>query len=402
MKLTALLLATIPALLLAQTDAERLDALNRQADRHLAAYDLDKAESLLDEALTVARRIGTGHELPAIVRLTDLQFDLQKRDGQGWMNIALPHLIRGIELAKAAPVEMGNQLAARLALTIIQMPPGQTKPDMSAPFVKFLELWIGQLEQSEGPLSTHTAIPYRALLYSSMGSEGLSRAQNACDIWGAANQTPPPDFAALLVDCAEIDLHGMNAESSIRLSRKARAAASARGPRYAYEKVLSYLIEGESEFWQSNNLGAVSAFDSAVEVAGKLLAPSHPIWDRIHSDRAPLLRSPGASSQHELVPRSAPSGAVPGRIQPAKVITKVDPLYTKKARAEKFEGSSLVAVLIAADGKGKVFNTFQPVPYELNASVQKAITEWTFQPWTRDGKAVAGVSLFEVKFQLKN
>lgn len=40
----ALLLMAIPALLLAQTDADRLPHLNRQADPLIAIYDLDKAE----------------------------------------------------------------------------------------------------------------------------------------------------------------------------------------------------------------------------------------------------------------------------------------------------------------------------------------------------------------------
>ena len=173
------------------------------------------------------------------------------------------------------------------------------------------------------------------------------------------------------------------------------------GPRCAYETVLSYVIEAEAQSSWLNLLAAQSAINSANALALKSLSPENELWERINTVRPPSTR-PGAV--RELVRRFNPNAETPkaARIQPAKPLTKVDPEYTRQARADRFEGSSIVGVLIMPDGKGTVFNTYQAVPFGLGANVQKAITEWTFQPWTKDGRPVAGMSIIEVKFQLKN
>ena len=74
----ALLLMAIPALLLAQTDADRLPHLNRQADPLIATYDLDKAERRSQSSQP------PGQPLPRHA----------KRDGHHWRNLAIPHLLR--------------------------------------------------------------------------------------------------------------------------------------------------------------------------------------------------------------------------------------------------------------------------------------------------------------------
>ena len=398
---TALLLA----LLLAQADAERLAELYRQADRHLASYDLDKAEPLLEEALDIGSHLGSSQELNARNNLVNLYLDLRKRDGHNWLNLAIPHLLRAIELAKGSPAEVGNQLAARLALAIIQLPPGRPKPELSPKFTTFLERWIAQIEQAEGPLSPRTAVSYQGLIYSPNGSEGQLHASHACDLLEVSTETPAPDFSALLLECAGIELQGIEEDKAIRLARLARKSAATGGPRHSYETVLSYVIEAEAQSSMLNLLAAQSALDSAIARALKSLSPENEIWERINTVRPPPTRSasrPGAV--RELVRRFSANGETPkdARLQPAKPLTRVDPEYTKQARASKFEGSSIVGVLITPDGKGRVFNTYQGVPFGLGANVEKAIREWTFQPWTKDGRPVAGMSVIEVKFQVKN
>ena len=116
-------------------------------------FNLDKAEPLLEEALDIASRLGPAQELNARGNLVNLYLDLRKRDGHNWLNLATPHLLRAIELAKGSSADIGNQIGAKLALAIIQLPPGRQKPDLSPQFGTFLERWIAQIEQAEGPLS---------------------------------------------------------------------------------------------------------------------------------------------------------------------------------------------------------------------------------------------------------
>ena len=389
------LAALILTILMQTPDTVRLAELNRQADAHLAAYELDKADPCLDQALEIAIRLGPDAELAARIRLANLYHDLQKRDGRDWRNLAIPQLRRAIELSKSNETsnETTNELSVAHAMAILELPTTGGPLDLSAQFAKLLDQWIGQLEGQEGPLNPKTALPYDALTYSASSSEAELRALHACDL---LMELPPPSpaFAMLLIHCAEHELHMLAEDSTRKLTRLARKAAAAGGARYAYETVLSYLVDAELDTSYGSIPAALAAVASARETATKSLSPGHELWEQIAGMEERLRPKGGAIQKGELVRRDHKPTSP--RLQPPQVISRVEPVYTREARAQKFAGTVTLAVLINADGKAEVVNMFRAAPFGMTSAVTKAVSQWTFQPWLKDGNPVPGVMVFGI------
>ena len=385
------LAALILTILMQTPDTVRLAELNRQADAHLTAYELDKADPLLDQALEIAIRLGPEAELAAHVRIANLYHDLQKRDGRDWRNLAIPQLRRAIELSKSN--ETTNELSVAHAIAILELPTTGGPLDLSAQFAKLLDQWIGQLEEKEGPLNPKTALPYDALTYSASGSEAELRALHACDL---LMELPPPSpaFAMLLIHCAEHELHMLAEDSTRKLTRLARKAAAAGGARYAYETVLSYLVDAELDTSYGSIPAALAAIASARETATKSLSPGHELWEQIAGMEERLRPKGAAIRKGELVRRDHKPTSP--RLQHAQVISRVEPVYTREARAQKFAGTVTLAVLINVEGKAQVVNVFRAAPFGMTSAVTKAVSQWTFQPWLKDGNPVPGVMVFEI------
>ena len=392
-----LALLALATTLSAQPDAgrNRLDELNRQADVHFRAYEFDRAEPLLEQALELAINLGPSAEAAARIRIVNLYLDLVKRDGHDWRNLVIPHIRRALDLKSTATVQSTNGLAVQLAINIMELPSEQNRPALNSELAKGLDQWIAQLEWKDGPLNPQTALPYEALTYAANGSEGKLRALNACELL-AELPPPPPEFAMVLIHCAEHELHMVSEENTRRFIRLARAAAAAGGPRYAYETVLSYIGEAELEGAVGTVPAAIAAIESARDTARKFLSATHELWERIDAIRGTVLPhySPSGQTKRELVHRG-PKSSNP-RLQPAKILSQTAIEYTKQARVEKFEGATTIAILVSTDGKGSVINTYRGLPFDLGPNLVKAISGWTFQPWLKDGKPVPGVGVFEI------
>ena len=362
-----------------------LATLNRQADLHLAAYDLNRAEPLLEQALTLATRLGPAYEAPACARLAALYLDFRNRDGRAWQNLALPLIIRALDLRSSLPNNLANQLAATLALAIIKLPAGEIKPDLSPPLANFLDRWITQLELTNGPLNPITAVPYQALFYSKADSDGRLRALHACDLFAAYIEPAPPEFSAFLIQCAENEF----SESDILpLARKARATATAGGPRYNYELVLSHLLDAEAHSAAGDTSAAVASLATATELAQKSLSPNHDVWDRIA-----FLGAPFRLTQKELILR--PTNKKTDRIESATILTDFGTPSKIKPRGGNSGGTNIVGVLVAPDGTGSVVNSYRIDPSVTDKTIREAIQRWKFQPWTKDGRPVPGFMILE-------
>lgn len=107
------------------------------------------------------------------------------------------------------------------------------------------------------------------------------------------------------------------------------------------------------------------------------------------------LRPKGAAIQKGELMRRDHKRTSPG-LQPPQVISKVDPEYTREARAQKFGGTVTLAVLIQANGKAQVVDVFRAAPFGLTAAVTKAVSQSKFQPWLKDGNPVPGVMVFGI------
>ena len=88
-------------------------------------------------------------------------------------------------------------------------------------------------------------------------------------------------------------------------------------------------------------------------------------------------------------------------IKPPRVLSKVDPQYTKKASAAKISGTTLLSVVVGSDGVARNIRVVKSLDPGLDANAVQAVEQWTFQPGVKNGEAVNVRATIEVNFRLK-
>ncbi len=137
-----------------------------------------------------------------------------------------------------------------------------------------------------------------------------------------------------------------------------------------------------------------------------------PQWITIHTVFATFLREQGREADLPAVDAlaaevsrpatSMPSGVykIGGSVLPPKVLSKVEPEYTDEARAAKLAGTSVVLVEIGPDGLAHNARILRPLGLGLDENGIDAITQWRFQPGTKDGQPVPVQATIEINFRL--
>ena len=83
-----------------------------------------------------------------------------------------------------------------------------------------------------------------------------------------------------------------------------------------------------------------------------------------------------------------------------KAVYSPDPRYSKRARADKFQGNSVLALIVGPDGRPYDIKVSRLLGEGLDAMAIEAVRKWRFSPATKDGKAVAVAINVEVQFRL--
>jgi TonB family protein len=83
-----------------------------------------------------------------------------------------------------------------------------------------------------------------------------------------------------------------------------------------------------------------------------------------------------------------------------KLLHKIEPNYSFEARAVKAQGTVVVSVVIGTNGRAADVQLRKSVGYGLDEQALNAVTQWTFEPGTRDGMAVPVQASIEVNFRL--
>lgn len=85
------------------------------------------------------------------------------------------------------------------------------------------------------------------------------------------------------------------------------------------------------------------------------------------------------------------------------VVREVKPLYTDAAKKQGIQGTVVMDVVVQSDGSvGDVTVTRSlDKTYGLDDEAVKAMKQWSFNPGTKDGKAVPVLVQVEMSFTLK-
>lgn len=172
------------------------------------------------------------------------------------------------------------------------------------------------------------------------------------------------------------------------------AAAPAFAPRRHLTRRISSILQ-EVSMTKLRFIASLSTVTLCVAVVGVFA-----IW---------LLPLSGCSNNHATTMKSAassrPSPPVvydvsEEGVHPPKVVSKVDPKYTKAARKAKIEGAVVVKLEVHPDGRAHNMRIERSIDPGLDRKALEAISHWTFAPATKDGAPVAVAATIEVNFRL--
>jgi TonB family protein len=123
-----------------------------------------------------------------------------------------------------------------------------------------------------------------------------------------------------------------------------------------------------------------------------------------HQDaKANELSNRAAAIRKALVQPSAPPEGVyriEGGVQSPRPISKTEPTYSDDARAAKLAGTSVLRIVIGADGVVRSPQIVRPLGLGLDESAIEAVNKWRFTPGTKDGRPVPVLATVEVNFRL--
>ncbi len=79
---------------------------------------------------------------------------------------------------------------------------------------------------------------------------------------------------------------------------------------------------------------------------------------------------------------------------------KIEPQYSEEARAARYQGTVTVAVTVGTDGTAQNMQVIRGLGMGLDDKALQAISQWKFNPGTKDGQPVPVQATIEVNFRL--
>ena len=89
-----------------------------------------------------------------------------------------------------------------------------------------------------------------------------------------------------------------------------------------------------------------------------------------------------------------------GPVKPPVVTFHPDPLYEEQAKKAKYEGTTVLSMVVAADGSVRDLQILTPLGLGLDEKAVDAVKTWKFEPARRGDQPVAVVIAIEVDFKL--
>ncbi len=196
----------------------------------------------------------------------------------------------------------------------------------------------------------------------------MSREQElTCDEAVVASGYSPHDYAAFLLDAVR----------NLR-SREMFVCAMAGSGAHSLKQRFANLLDTKPRRALTRRLVASMALFAAM---ASMLAVVRPVW-----------------SQDE---KTGGAYKVGNGVLPPKVLYKVDPDYTQEDKDAKVEGPVVLQMVVTAEGTADQIKVIKSLSPGLDQKAIEALEKWTFQPGTKDGKAVPVYATVEINFRLK-
>ena len=89
-----------------------------------------------------------------------------------------------------------------------------------------------------------------------------------------------------------------------------------------------------------------------------------------------------------------------GEVSSPRLLSKVEPIYSEKARREGLEGVVMLSIEIWEDGRPHNIRVMRSLGLGLDERAVEAVEQWRFSPGEKDGKPVKVEAQIEVSFRL--
>ncbi len=103
-------------------------------------------------------------------------------------------------------------------------------------------------------------------------------------------------------------------------------------------------------------------------------------------------------------PCTTPSVASPcrvgGDVKPPRPASTPDPTYDELAKQNKYQGTTVLWLVVDESGKPQRIQIVRPIGFGLDDQAVETVSNWKFQPATRDGNPVPVQINVEVNFRL--
>jgi TonB family protein len=108
-----------------------------------------------------------------------------------------------------------------------------------------------------------------------------------------------------------------------------------------------------------------------------------------------------AATTATVQPKMSPGAVRVGAgIKPPTLAYKVEPEYTEVARAAKYQGTVLLYVEVGPDGLAHNIQVTRSLGLGLDQQAVEAVSQWKFNPGSKDGQPVTVAATIEVNFRL--
>ena len=111
----------------------------------------------------------------------------------------------------------------------------------------------------------------------------------------------------------------------------------------------------------------------------------------------PNLNSAGGSWVIRFAERKG--DAAPGNLSAPYATRKVDPAYPLQLMKENVAGTVILYAIIHADGSVGEVRVLRSVDDRIDRFAQEAVSQWKFQPATKNGAPVDVEATFQVPFK---
>jgi TonB family protein len=215
-----------------------------------------------------------------------------------------------------------------------------------------------------------------------------------------------PDAATALIDLGVLSLarKGADPEEAFGYFERARAADPSKAATALMWQAIAR--DRQARFDEADSLyrTAIDAQDPhSPEAATIMVVYARFLSRRNRPDDAKSLQDQAAGLRKaEAQQPTVHEGAVRvgGGVTAPRLEHKMEPQYSEQARIAKLDGTVVLSVEIGPDGLAHNIQVMRAIGFGLDQKAIDAVSQWRFQPGTRNGAPVTVQATIEVSFRL--